>query len=205
MSAAGRCTPTIFRCRPMPCTPPSASARIAHGRIRDAGSGAGAGTAWRGRRRGGGDIPGENNYGSVLHDDPIFADGLVQYAGQPLFAVARDQSYAGGAQGGARARASSTSRCRRSWTFARRSPRRATCCRPSAWCAAGRTRCWRRRRIGCGARCCIGGQDHFYLEGQIAIALPQEDGAMLIHSSTQHPSEVQQIVAHALARRCARR
>jgi xanthine dehydrogenase large subunit len=34
------------------------------------------------------DIPGENNYGSVLHDDPIFADGLVQYAGQPLFAVA---------------------------------------------------------------------------------------------------------------------
>ena len=44
----------------------------------------------------------------------------------------------------------------------------------------------------------IGGQDHFYLEGQIAIALPQEDGGMLVHSSTQHPSEVQQIVAHAL-------
>src|SRR2546423_1054270 len=34
------------------------------------------------------DIPGENNYGSAVHDDPIFADGLVQYAGQPLFAVA---------------------------------------------------------------------------------------------------------------------
>ena len=49
----------------------------------------------------------------------------------------------------------------------------------------------------------IGGQDHFYLEGQIAIAVPQEDGAMLIHSSTQHPSEVQQIVAHALAKRAA--
>ncbi len=44
----------------------------------------------------------------------------------------------------------------------------------------------------------IGGQDHFYLEGQIAIALPQEEGAMLVHSSTQHPSEVQQIVARAL-------
>jgi len=48
---------------------------------------------------------------------------------------------------------------------------------------------------------CIGGQDHFYLEGHIAIALPQEDGAMLIHSSTQHPSEVQQVVAHVLAKR----
>src|SRR6202035_1725304 len=44
----------------------------------------------------------------------------------------------------------------------------------------------------------IGGQDHFYLEGHIAIALPQEDGAMLVHSSTQHPTEVQNIVAHAL-------
>jgi xanthine dehydrogenase large subunit len=47
----------------------------------------------------------------------------------------------------------------------------------------------------------IGGQDHFYLEGQIAIALPQEDGTVLIHSSTQHPTEVQQIVAHALGKR----
>ena len=47
----------------------------------------------------------------------------------------------------------------------------------------------------------IGGQDHFYLEGQIAIAVPQEDGGMLIHSSTQHPSEVQQIVANALGKR----
>jgi len=44
----------------------------------------------------------------------------------------------------------------------------------------------------------MGGQDHFYLEGQIAVAIPQEDGAMLVHSSTQHPTEVQNIVAHAL-------
>src|SRR5215475_4354040 len=34
------------------------------------------------------DVPGENNYGGAVHDDPIFADGLVQYAGQPVFAVA---------------------------------------------------------------------------------------------------------------------
>jgi len=44
----------------------------------------------------------------------------------------------------------------------------------------------------------IGGQDHFYLEGQIAVAIPQDDGAMLVHSSTQHPTEVQHVVAHAL-------
>jgi xanthine dehydrogenase large subunit len=44
----------------------------------------------------------------------------------------------------------------------------------------------------------IGGQEHFYLEGQVAAAIPQEGGDMVIHSSTQHPSEVQHKVAHAL-------
>ena len=38
----------------------------------------------------------------------------------------------------------------------------------------------------------IGGQEQFYLEGQIAYAMPLEDGGMLVHCSTQHPSEMQQ-------------
>ena len=44
----------------------------------------------------------------------------------------------------------------------------------------------------------VGGQEHFYLEGQIAYALPQEQNQWVIHSSTQHPGEVQHWVAHAL-------
>ena len=44
----------------------------------------------------------------------------------------------------------------------------------------------------------VGGQEHFYLEGQVAYALPQEQNQWLIHSSTQHPGEVQHWVAHAL-------
>jgi xanthine dehydrogenase large subunit len=44
----------------------------------------------------------------------------------------------------------------------------------------------------------VGGQEHFYLEGQIAYALPQEQQQWLIHSSTQHPGEIQHWVAHAL-------
>ncbi|MEO1602684.1 MAG: xanthine dehydrogenase molybdopterin binding subunit, partial [Pseudomonadota bacterium] len=44
----------------------------------------------------------------------------------------------------------------------------------------------------------IGGQDHLYLEGQIALAIPGEAGEMRVLSSTQHPSEVQHMVAHAL-------
>jgi xanthine dehydrogenase large subunit len=44
----------------------------------------------------------------------------------------------------------------------------------------------------------VGGQEHFYLEGQVAAAIPQEGGDMIVHSSTQHPTEVQHKVAHAL-------
>ena len=44
----------------------------------------------------------------------------------------------------------------------------------------------------------IGGQEHFYLEGQVALAIPGEDGDMVVHSSTQHPTEVQHVVAHML-------
>ena len=46
----------------------------------------------------------------------------------------------------------------------------------------------------------IGGQEHFYLEGQAALAIPQEDGSMLVHSSTQHPSEIQHKVADTIGR-----
>ncbi|MCO4054014.1 MAG: xanthine dehydrogenase molybdopterin binding subunit [Bosea sp.] len=44
----------------------------------------------------------------------------------------------------------------------------------------------------------IGGQEHFYLEGQAAFAIPREDGEVLVHSSTQHPTEVQHVVAKVL-------
>ncbi|RZL92819.1 MAG: xanthine dehydrogenase molybdopterin binding subunit, partial [Variovorax sp.] len=44
----------------------------------------------------------------------------------------------------------------------------------------------------------VGGQEQFYLEGQISYAIPKEGGAMHVHCSTQHPSEMQHLVAHAL-------
>ena len=44
----------------------------------------------------------------------------------------------------------------------------------------------------------VGGQEHFYLEGQVAYVLPKEQGQWLVYSSTQHPGEIQHWVAHAL-------
>jgi xanthine dehydrogenase large subunit len=145
------------------------------------------------------DVPGENNYGSVVHDDPIFAERQVQYAGQSLFAVAAS-SYLGArkaARGarieydplpailGIREALAAQSFVLPTQRLVRGEPDRMLDRAPH-------------RRQGTVS---IGGQDHFYLEGQIAIAIPQEDGALLVHSSTQHPTEIQQLVAHALRRR----
>ncbi len=47
----------------------------------------------------------------------------------------------------------------------------------------------------------IAGQDHFYLESQASIAYPKEDGQIEIHSSSQHPTEVQHLVAEALGKK----
>jgi len=142
------------------------------------------------------DVPGENNYGSVVHDDPIFADGLVEYAGQPLFAVAATAYRAA-------RKAASLARVEYEELPAILDVRSALAAEsylmPSERIVRGTphemlARAPHRRR----GSVTMGGQDHFYLEGQIALALPQEGGGMLVHSSTQHPTEVQSIVAHAL-------
>lgn len=44
----------------------------------------------------------------------------------------------------------------------------------------------------------IGGQEHFYLEGQISLAVPGEDGEVLLYAATQHPTDTQEVVARIL-------
>src|SRR5580704_10653167 len=142
------------------------------------------------------DVPGENNYGGAVHDDPIFAQDVVQYAGQPIFAVAASSTRA--ARVAAR-RAKlelaplpalldiRAALAAKSYVLPSQSMRRGD---PHAQLASAP------RRLA--STVVIGGQDHFYLEGHIAVAIPQEDHGMLVYSSTQHPTEVQSIVAHAL-------
>ncbi|MCO4811357.1 MAG: xanthine dehydrogenase molybdopterin binding subunit [Gammaproteobacteria bacterium] len=144
------------------------------------------------------DIPGENNYGSIVKDDPLLADGLVQYVGQPLFVVAAETVDA------ARKAAHKvtvdydeleaildplTAVEKQSFVLPSETLKRGD---PDAALEAAPHRL--RRRVS------LGGQDQFYLEGQIAMAIPQEDGGILVYSSTQHPDEVQGIVAHATQR-----
>ncbi|MFZ3321883.1 MAG: xanthine dehydrogenase molybdopterin binding subunit [Usitatibacter sp.] len=142
------------------------------------------------------DVPGHNNCAPVLTDDPIFADGLVEYAGQSIFAVAATSCEV--ARRAALRAAIEYDELpaildiRSALTAGRFVLPTQTMVRgdPHGALAASRHRIQGSLEIG--------GQDHFYLEGQIAAALPQENGGMLVLSSTQHPSEVQHLVAHAL-------
>ncbi|HEY5807515.1 MAG TPA: xanthine dehydrogenase molybdopterin binding subunit, partial [Povalibacter sp.] len=172
--------------------------RIAHGRIREMDLSAVRHTPNVVAVVTAADVPGENNYGSVLHDDPIFSASLIEYAGQPLFAVAAT-SHAAAQRAAARAQITCeefpaildirTALAQESFVLP---TQRVVRGEPQAQLATSTHRLQ--------GTVVMGGQDHFYLEGQVAAALPQEDGAMLIHSSTQHPTEVQHIVAHALGR-----
>ncbi|MDP9044891.1 MAG: xanthine dehydrogenase molybdopterin binding subunit [Pseudomonadota bacterium] len=148
------------------------------------------------------DIPGSNDCGSIVHDDPILCDGEIRYLGQPVFAVV----------------ASSRDAARRAAARARDvltivpavpvlTPRQA---HEKGQYVLAPMHLVRATRKG-GARAAIdaaphrlqgsfdvGGQEQFYLEGQISYAIPKEDGGMHVHCSTQHPSEMQHLVAHAL-------
>jgi xanthine dehydrogenase large subunit len=143
------------------------------------------------------DIPGTNDVSPThRHDEPLFATSVVEYAGQPLFAVAAQS------RGDAR-RAAVLARVEYEDLVpvlgveaARPRPRLVTdpltLTRGDAKAAIAKAP---RRLEG---QISIGGQDHFYLEGQIAMAIPGEDDEVTVYSSTQHPSEIQHMVAIVL-------
>ncbi|QOG05318.1 xanthine dehydrogenase molybdopterin binding subunit [Aureimonas sp. OT7] len=144
------------------------------------------------------DIPGVNDISpNGLHDDPIFATETVEFWGQPLFAVVaqtRDMARRAARLAKVRyrklphaldiesARAAGYPYVTAPLTLQRGDADTALAGAP-------------RRLAG---RMVVGGQDHFYLEGQIALAVPGEDAEVTVHVSTQHPSEVQHMVSHAL-------
>ena len=141
------------------------------------------------------DIPGRNDVGAVHDGDPIFTN-KVEYYGQPLFAVA----------------ATSTELARKAVlksriTYKTLKPvieiREAL--RKKLFVLKGKKikRGNPSKKISKAKNYLknsftLGSQEHFYLEGQIAFVFPQEDNDFKVFSSTQHPSETQQIIAKML-------
>ncbi|MBJ7275689.1 xanthine dehydrogenase molybdopterin binding subunit [Marinobacter salarius] len=142
------------------------------------------------------DVPGHTDIGPVFPGDPVLAGDVVEHVGQPLFAVAAT-SHRAARQAARLAKvsyeplpAALTAEAaldqqlfvRPSHTQLRGDPDKALAEAPN--------------RLQ--AQMHVGGQEHFYLEGQACLVEPTEDAGVFVHTSSQHPSEVQKLVAEVL-------
>jgi len=142
------------------------------------------------------DIPGRNDVGPVFDGDPIFANKKIEFYGQPLFAVA----------------ASSTELARKAVLKAKIIYKELKSTVTIQESLNKKKLLFKVRKIKRGnvtkilsksanklkGNFTTGSQEHFYLEGQAAFVIPKEDNDLIVYSSTQHPSETQQIIAKML-------
>ena len=142
------------------------------------------------------DIPGDGVLATYVHDEPVFAIDKVEHIGQVVGVVVAD----------------TVMQARRAARKVRLdidalppvlSPREAHAAQsyvlPPVTVRRGEPEAaMQRAPHRLSGQLEVGGQEHFYLEGQVAYALPLEQDQWWIYSSTQHPGEVQHWVAHAL-------
>jgi len=142
------------------------------------------------------DIPGKNDCGPIVHDDPILADGVVQYVGQPMFIVVAT-SHETARLAARRAQVEYEELPAVLTAQAARAANQSVL--PPMKLARGESASKiARAPHRAGGEFTLGGQEQFYLEGQIAYAVPKDDDGMHVWCSTQHPTEMQHHVAHAL-------
>jgi xanthine dehydrogenase large subunit len=144
------------------------------------------------------DMPGGNDCGPIVHDDPILAEGELRYLGQPVFAVIATSRDAARRAAGQAKRVLTVEASPPVLSHQQAHELGQYVLPPMHLIrgdAAAAIAAAPRRLKGTFD---VGGQEQFYLEGQISYAIPKENDGMLVHCSTQHPSEMQHVVAHVL-------
>lgn len=142
------------------------------------------------------DIPGRNDCGPVVHDEPLLTNSLVQFYGQPLFVVvAATREQARKAARLAKVTYDPLPPVLTAEHAANAELHVLPTLRMQRGDATGALARSPHRLRGAVT---LGGQEHFYLEGQVAYAIPREDHTIHVRSSTQHPTEMQHLIAHAL-------
>ncbi len=142
------------------------------------------------------DLPFANDVSPSIHDEPLLATGTVHYVGQPIFLVVAESHLA------------ARKAARQGRIEYRELPAILTVDEalaadsrfeggPVIWTKGDAAAAISKAPRVISGRFEMGGQEHFYLEGQAACALPAE-GGVLVHSSTQHPTEIQHKVAEAI-------
>ncbi len=144
------------------------------------------------------DVPGENDISpSGMHDDPVLADGKVSFHGQPIFCViAQTREQARRAARLAKVEYDEQPPVVDIWRLDPATDRQVATPLTLKRGDVSTALATAPKRVT--GRMRLGGQDHFYLEGQVALAIPGEDDEITVYSSTQGPSETQHMIAHAL-------
>ena len=143
------------------------------------------------------DLPHANDVSPSAHDEPLLADGRVHYAGQPIFLVVADSHHLA-------RRAARLAKIEITAEPAILTIDQALAAEsrfedgPRIYTKGNAAHAMHDAAHRLQGQINLGGQEHFYLEGQAALALAGDHGDMVIHSSTQHPTEIQHKVAEAL-------
>ncbi|HPF69522.1 MAG TPA: molybdopterin-dependent oxidoreductase [Candidatus Krumholzibacteria bacterium] len=142
------------------------------------------------------DIPGENQTGTIILDEPALADGAVHCVGQPVAVVLADSATVA-------RRARKLIELEIEALPAVLDPREAAALGhhiipPRTFACGDVDGAWAACAHVVSGRADSGGQEHFYLETQAALAVPAENGTLLVHSATQAPTAVQRVVARVL-------
>ena len=143
------------------------------------------------------DLPHANDVSPSAHDEPLLADGRVHYAGQPIFLVVADSHHLA-------RRAARLAKIEITAEPAILTIDQALAAEsrfedgPRIYTKGNAANAMHDAAHRLQGQINLGGQEHFYLEGQAALALAGDHGDMVIHSSTQHPTEIQHKVAEAL-------
>ena len=142
------------------------------------------------------DIPGENQTGTIVLDEPALAAGEVHCVGQPVAVVlARTADQARRA----RRLIGLEIEPRPAVLDAREAAAQGRLIAPPRTFACGDVdAAWAGCAVVVEGRADSGGQEHLYLETQAALAVPREDGGLLLHAATQAPTAVQRVAARVL-------
>ncbi|MBK8493506.1 MAG: molybdopterin-dependent oxidoreductase [Saprospirales bacterium] len=142
------------------------------------------------------DIPGENQIGGIIPDEPLLADGTVHFRGQPVFVIVAENDF--------------TARQARSLIRFDYEPlpictdvqeafeKQSFLFPPRTFQLGDVDACWPDCAVVVEGEAATGAQEHLYLETQGAYAVPLENGAMKIYSSTQGPTLTQRIAGRVL-------
>jgi xanthine dehydrogenase large subunit len=142
------------------------------------------------------DIVGHTDIGPVFPGDPILTKDVVEFYGQAIFAVAAtSHELAKKAVALANIKYKQTKPV---LTIDEALAAKSFVRPPHSMKRGDSETAIKQAKHQLSGKIAIGGQEHFYLEGQIASVIPTEDGGMTVYSSSQHPAEVQKIVAEVL-------